>query len=167
MEESEVFTNLMSALQDYGDAAAEMYRNRLIGDGKVASGKLLDSVRAKVAYRGTEFVVFLELEDWWRYVEKGRKPGKWPPRDKILEWIRIKPVEPRPDKDGNLPTEEQLAFLIQRKIGTEGIEAGNQLAETLEDLNRQYLPILQQAIEKDFDAYLIKVHRDIGKMIRI
>lgn len=165
MEES--FENLLQVLYEYGEAVRDIYKDRLLADGKRATGKLIKNVQAFVAYEGTEAVVYLQLEDYWKYVENGRKPGRWPPRQKILDWIRIKPILPRPNENGKLPTQEQLAFLIQRKIGTKGIPAGNQLKETIESINNQYLPLLQEALERDFTAYALSVYGDINKMIRI
>lgn len=163
----DIFENLMKALDDYGQAVKDLYQKRLIADDKRATGNLIDSVQCKIAYQGINFVVFLELADYWRYVEDGRKPGRFPPVDKILEWVKIKPVLPVPMENGELPTEEQLAFLISRKIANEGIEAGHQLAETVEDLNKIYIPILEEALQKDFDLYTLKTFSDVGKMIKI
>lgn len=164
--EDNIFENIMLALDEYGQAVKDLYQKRLLADDKKATGNLIDSVQCKIAYQGTEFAVFLELADYWKYVEGGAKPH-WPPKDKILEWIKAKPVLPRPLDNGKLPTDNQLAFLISRKIARDGIKAGNQLAETVEDINRQYMPILQEALQKDFDAYTIKIFKKVGKMIKI
>ena len=51
--------------------------------------------------------------------EAGIPPGE-PMRKAILDWIKVKPVTPRPDKHGRIPTLKQLAFLIARKIYDEG-----------------------------------------------
>jgi hypothetical protein len=60
-----------------------------------------------------------------------------------------------------------LAFLIGRKIATEGIEAGHQLRDTVESLNARYIPRLEQALQEDFEAYVIKTYNEVGKMIVI
>lgn len=165
--EDNLFDNLMNALDDYGQAVKDLYQKRLLADNKKATGNLINNIECKIAYQGTTFTVFLELEDYWRYVEEGRKAGKFPPVDEILEWVKIKPDLLTPMENGKSPTEEQLAFLISRKIANEGIPAGNQLAETVTDINRQYLPILQEAIQKDFDTYTMKIFSEVGKMIKI
>lgn len=163
----DTFENLMLALDEYGQAVKDLYQKRLLADDKKATGNLIDSVQCKIAYQGMNYVVFLELADYWKYVEDGRKAGKFPPVNKILDWIKVKPVLPTPMENGKLPTEEQLAFLISRKIANEGIEAGHQLAETVQDINRIYLPKLQEAIQKDFDLYTLKIFKDVGKMMKI
>lgn len=163
----DIFENLMLALDEYGQSVKDLYQKRLLSDNKKATGNLINNIQCKIAYQGTNYVVFLELEDYWKYVEEGRKAGKFPPVNKILDWIKIKPVLPTPMENGKLPTEEQLAFLISRKIANEGIPAGNQLAETVQDINRIYLPKLQEALQKDFDLYTIKAFNAVGKMIKI
>ena len=95
---------------------------------------------------------------YWKYIEYGRRPGKFPPPNKILDWVKIKPVIPRP-VNGIKPTEKQLAFLISRKIARDGIEAGNQFKEALDlcwDKNKN---IISDAISLDLasNIELIKI----------
>lgn len=161
------FDNLTAALKEYAEEVRSLYRRRLIEDDKFASGKLIQNMKTDVKALGTQFTVYLYLEDYWKYVEGGREPGKkWPPRDKIIEWIKIKPIEPD-DRTGKLPTPEQLGFLIQRKIGEEGIEPGNQLRDTVTSVNAYWIPKLQKALQKDFDAYVISIFQAAEKMIKI
>lgn len=161
------FDRLTEALWEYGEAVRDLYQKRLLSDGKKASGNLINNIQTLVAYKGTEFVVYLELEDYWRWVEDGRKPGKFPPEEAILSWIKAKPVLPTPDSNGKLPTEKQLSFLIRRKIAREGTPAGHQLKETIESINSKYIPILQEALQQDFDTYVMKTFKDVGRMIKI
>lgn len=160
------FNSLMSALKEYAEEVRYKYRNRLILDDKFASGKLIQNLKTDVKARGQKFEVFLYLEDYWKYVEEGRKPGKRPPFDKILEWVNIKPVLPEPDEKGNVPKPETLAFLIGRKIGEEGIKAGHQLKETLAEVNMRWIPRLQEALNKDIENLLIRTFTG-KKLIRI
>jgi hypothetical protein len=44
------------------------------------------------------------LPEYWKYVEDGRKSGKYPPLETIKKWIEVKPVLPRPLANGKLPT---------------------------------------------------------------
>lgn len=99
-----------------------------------ASGNLALTQSKIIKISDKSFEVYLELEDYWKYLEYGRKPGKFPPPDKIKEWIRIKPVIPRPYK-GKLPTTNQLAYLIGRKIATKGTPATNLLSNTKTTFN--------------------------------
>ncbi len=179
LTESEVFTNLTTALWEYGEQVKDMYRRNLLANDKKATGKLINNIKTLVAYKGTEYVVYLELEDYWKYVEYGIKPasgGKyenpgWKAYPFILEWIRVKPVLPRTQglkgTKKKLPTEKQLAYLITRKIKDEGIKPTGLLADSVEAVNRYYLRVLEEAIQKDFDAYAISVLDKAGKLVRI
>ena len=158
------FNTLISTLQEYASTLAQDYKDRLIADDKVASHQLINSISTEIKVGSDSFLVVLNVVDYFKWVENGRKPGgKFPPIDKILSWIKVKPVIPRP-MNGKLPTEQQLAFLIGRKIAIEGIAPGNQLKETTEDLNNKYVPRLQKALEQDFETYAIQVFNKIGSL---
>ena len=160
------FDNLFKTLREYASRAVTLYKQRLLDDDKKASGQLIDSVSSEIKVGSDTFTVVLNLANYWKYVEDGRRPGKFPPPKAILKWITVKPVIPRPIH-GKLPTKKQLAFLIGRKIATEGIEAGHQLKETVDSLNAEYIPRLEAALQEDFNAYVLKTFEDVGRMIII
>lgn len=136
-------------LQDF----VSTYKGLLINDGKKASGNLINSIREySIELSGNGIEGSIELASYWKYVERGRKPGKWPPRDNILEWIRIKPVIPRPMNGLKPPTQEQLAFLICRKIGRDGIEPGNQFREALDIVWQRRKQDIEAAVSADLQA---------------
>lgn len=161
---NEVLQNFLSTLEEYAEKAEELYKRKLTDKGINASYKLLNSVETVVRRNDDEFIVTINLEDYWIYVENGRGPGRFPPIDKILEWVRVKPVIPYSDSRGRLPTEEQLAFLIARKIANEGTEGRKVLYETVEELNRYYLPLLQQALDRDFARFSYEIDTYIGSI---
>lgn len=161
---NEILTEFLSTLNAYAQKAEELYKQKLTDKGINASYKLLNSVETVVRRNDDEFVVTIHLEDYWYYVENGRGPGRFPPIDKILEWIRVKPVIPYSDSRGRLPTEEQLAFLIARKIANEGTEPKRVLAETITELNSIYLPKLQRALENDFARFSYEINTYIGSI---
>ena len=161
---SEILQNFLSTLDEYAEKAEELYKRKLTDKGINASYKLLNSVETTVKRGDDTFTVVINLEPYWYYVENGRGPGKFPPVSKILEWIRIKPVIPYSDSRGRLPTEEQLAFLISRKIAEQGTEGRNVLYETVDELNRYYLPLLQKALDDDFARFSYEIDTYIGSI---
>lgn len=161
---NEVLSEFIATLDEYAQKAEELYKRKLTDKEINASYKLLNSVETVVRRNDDEFTVTINLEDYWIYVENGRGPGKFPPIDKILEWIRVKPVIPYSDSRGRLPTEEQLAFLIARKIAEQGTEGRKVLYETVEELNRYYLPKLQQALDRDFARFSYEIDTYIGSL---
>jgi hypothetical protein len=50
----------------------------------------------------------------------GRRPGRFMPPDKMLEWVKNKHLVPRPGKDGKTPSLKSLAYLINRKLAEKG-----------------------------------------------
>ena len=142
--------NLKEALETYGQVLEEQYREQIVSTGAFASGKLFDSVHHIVTVEDHTIDLSLSLEDYWKYVEEGRKPGKFPPLDKIEEWIRIKPVAPYPDAKGRVPSNQQLAFLIGRKIAEEGTE-GRHLLDNAIESTQDWIEIIEQAISKDIE----------------
>lgn len=140
--------HLTEVLNRYGELLAVRYKSYV----PEASGKLVQSVKYEFKHNDRIYEVGLWLEDYWKYVEYGRKAGKFPPIDKIKEWISVKPVKPvipRPMKNGKLPTINQLAFLIARKIAREGIEPKNILKRTVEEVNNEMLMSIKMAIMED------------------
>lgn len=147
------FKRLKEVLERYGQLLVTKYQMYV----PEASGKLVQSVKYELKYNETSYEVGLWLEDYWKYVEYGRKAGKFPPLSKIEEWIRVKPVIPRP-YDGKLPTEKQLSYLIGRKIAEEGIEPKNVLKRAEDEVKDEMLMSIKQAIMED-------IQEDINSVI--
>lgn len=101
-------------LKEMGARMAELMRAKLNDNGTNASGALSNSIQYLIKQEGQDFEVNISLEEYWKYVENGTK-AHWPPVDKIAQWIQVKPVLPE-ERNGKLPTVEQLAFLISRAI---------------------------------------------------
>ncbi len=83
-----------------------------------ASGDYERSLEAVV--KGDKLIMFGANHS--QFMEHGRSPGGFPPRKAIEDWI---------DKKQGLPNEfrekkKQFAFIIARKIATEGIKVPNQ-----------------------------------------
>ena len=107
-------TELTALLEQLGEDVRQGYVDKLVKNGRpTTENTLASTVKAYVDVKGTTYEVGLELQEYWKYVEEGTKPH-WPPPSAILHWITIKPVLPRPDKNGRIPTPKQLAFLIGR-----------------------------------------------------
>lgn len=143
------FNNLEKALTDFLNDFVSTYKSLLIRDNKKASGDLINSIKAlNIEFNTTKYTGSISLKNYWKYVEYGRKPGKFPPPKKILNWVKVKKILPKPIK-GIKPTEKQLAFLISRKIARDGIKPGNQFSEALNLVWTKYEKTISDAITKD------------------
>ena len=149
------FPNLEKVLADYMNAVKDLYKEKLLADDKKATGYLIQSIKVQIEHNNWNYIGELSLADYWKYVEYGSKPH-FPPVSAILKWIKDKPVIPR-EINGITPTNQQLAFLIGRKISRDGIKAGNQLANTIEELNAIWLPLIEAALEKDIEEGLARI----------
>ena len=167
--------NVERVLREFADEYVQRLKDRLIADGRKASGKLLDSIRASIVSSGTNLKVVLESEDYLKYVDYGRNSGKMPPKEAIENWIREKGIKPEPDKNGKLPTEKQLVYLIQRSIGELGTlkdygyhgHGGWYTDKVLEELYPLYSERLQEALYMDFDITAKAMLDEIKKIIKI
>lgn len=115
-------------LQPFADKILTLYRQALQNKGIDASGTLSQTASSTIEIDGTKLIISLNLEPYWKYVEYGRRAGKMPPIDAIARWITIKPIVPNPI-NGRVPDTRQLAFLIARKIGRDGIEGRKPITE--------------------------------------
>lgn len=148
------FPNLTRVLNEYAQDLVENYK---------ASGELANSVKYIIEDKVKgKFEVKLELLEYWKYVEYGRKAGKMPPISAIKQWIKVKPIILRPMKNGKLPTINQLAYLISRKIGLEGTKGRGVLSERIENANRVFWEDIEDAILKDLGIQLDVIFEEVG-----
>lgn len=140
-----------NTLNEIANKFLTIYKQLLLGVNKQASGQLINQATTKTEWQGDKFIVYLVVPEHYKYVEEGRKPGTFPNIDAIKEWIRVKPILPTP-YNGKLPTENQLAFLIGRKIKEKGIEPTPRIETALKESNIANL--LSEEIIKNFNKQI-------------
>ena len=140
------------AIQQIAQQFAEAYKQAIIDSGHNASGSLVQSIKPVVLYENDTVSITLEGNEYAIYLENGTKPH-FPPVSKILEWIRVKPILPRPI-NGKLPTEPQLAYLIARKIGRDGTDPQNTFNEANQSTKDRFINKILEAIKKDMGTEL-------------
>lgn len=154
------WVNLERVLETFASEFKNALQTRLLRDGTNASGTLVNSLKYEIESKNGNYDVYIVLEDYWKYVDEGREPtkngGNGQLLPKIKEWIRIKPVIPKM-RDGRIPTIDQLAFLITRKIHREGYEGTHFFTDTKEDLIPRFEQSIQYAIEEDFNNHIDKL----------
>lgn len=167
------FENVLELLQQYADQFKATYKRKLKDDKRIATGRLYNNVSVDVKYRNLVFTVVFNAPEYYKWLENGRKPtknsGNGEVYDKILQWVQVKGIKGRANPDtGKLPTQEQLAHAITKKIHKFGYEGGNYLKETRDELSESYImPALKDALQKDFDErFSIKIFNDINKSLK-
>ena len=150
----EKLTNLENCLLEYAIKFEDLWKSKMIENNIYASDKLYNSFNIDINLDNTTYTVDINLEDYWIFVENGRKAGgKFPPLNAILDWIKIKPIIPK-SVNGVKPNNKQLAFLIGRSIAEKGIKAKPIMAETTEELQEAFLSDIVDAIKKDIYNYI-------------
>lgn len=164
-------TELQKVLQDFATDIRDRYRDVLTNNDHIASRKLVDSIKTQVVVGDNYYEVTMTLEDYWKYVEEDTPPH-WPPRDAILKWIAVKPIIPRPDDNGRIPSPKQLAFLIGRAMAGKspnqeklknpngGTTGTHDLQQTKEDILPWWREQISLALGHDMENYIRKLVRD-------
>lgn len=143
----------------------------IAADGGGQSSKLSGSVKYEVKRSIEGYTFSLSMNDYWKFVEDGRKPGKAPPpkamlefvkrrhikvdistrKKKVLKSIRTKGIRQREKAISIEKKQKQVAFLIGRKIAKDGVEAHpffdkvfNQAR--LDRLTEQLKPVIKEEI---------------------
>lgn len=147
------FPTLQKVLGEFAIEVRNRYQDSLINNDRIASGGLLNSIDYITKFGDREYSVSLKMADYWKWVEYDTKPH-FPPMDKILEWVKIKPVLPTPS-DGKLPTPQQLAYLIGRKISEDGTKGTHDLQKSVDEVWAEFQERVYQAIDADIDKATI------------
>lgn len=171
--------HLHSVLNAFGEELVRAYRQGLSERNVHASSNLADSIRYEVKAGDRWMAVDISLLDYWKYVEYGRQAGKFPPLDSIEAWIKVKGIQPMTrtqtsikkwtqhrgsirKNDGRIPSIRSLAYLIGRKIATEGIQPRPILATALDETLQRFDEAINEAITLDIsnfiDIYLDEIY---------
>lgn len=152
------WTNLYRVLNEYADYWIRTAQDIIQQNGNIASGKLNETMgkERKVSFKDDYLSVEINLEPYWKYLDEGTMPH-FPPPDAIKKWIEVKPVIPHPDKNGKVPTVDQLSFLIGRKIAREGTEAHPFFYEATEEAWKYFEESVALAIQEDIAEWLNEI----------
>lgn len=88
---------------------------------KVASGALLNSLDYRLIEDATQIQIV--ANDYLKYVDKGRRPGSYPPIRAISKWASIKGIP------------QSAVFPIARKIFKFGIKPTNVIQKTVREIS--------------------------------
>ena len=168
MEELIDLAELRSVLEEYAQQAVEIYKYQIALGAHNASRKLTDTIYQEIKVEGSEFMVCLHLQEYWKYIEGGSKgkissppgavyPAHFPSPEVLMKWIEVKPVIPRPMANGDIPSPQTLAFLIGRKIMREGIEPFPALEETKKEAMKIFEDRIKEALGHDLEIYIKKL----------
>ena len=148
---------LEATLQDLARDVETGYKEELERNGHYTTLRtLINSVHTYVKAGDRCYEIRMQLEDYWKYLETGTRPH-WPPPGPIARWIEVKPVIPRPDASGRIPSVKSLEYLIRRKIAREGTKGTHDLEKTKDAVITAYRDRIEAAIRHDLYDYILKV----------
>jgi hypothetical protein len=121
----------------------------LIRGKKIAAGTLYNSVEYEVD-RSTGEIQFYYAEEG-KFVESGRRPGRFPPPQAIANWAKIKGIPRFRDKKGRYISNDSRTFLLSRSIAKKGIRPFPFFTDALEQATQQLYNTLEDALVQDIE----------------
>lgn len=148
-----------------------LYKDRMqiLMESNLANTRIIKNSKFVLETEDCSWEITFHTLDYYKYIEKGRRAGaKMPPVSAISDWITRKHITPRP-VNGKLPTLPELAFLIARKIGRDGIPAKPYIQDIKDNLlNGTFDSELQEALTQDISLELDEfLHTLVGKNVEL
>ena len=143
------WNNLKKCLEEYSMYLLQASRNNM-----PTYYELKDKIKFVMNVNGNFYEIEFNAPKYWKYANDGRRPGKMPPVNVIADWVRRRNITPYALKNGKLPTEDQLAFMIARKIGNEGYDGIHFLEKSIDEQKSYWDDKISEAISNDIIAEL-------------
>lgn len=143
--------NLQECMEEYREFVAEAVKNNM-----PSYYELKKNIVFNLQINDTLFEIEFKAPEYWKYANFGRGPGKFPPPDKIDKWITRRKITPFPTKDGRIPTQKQLVFLISRKIAREGFEGSGFLQKGLAEQSDYWDSRIEDAVTADIEVQIME-----------
>lgn len=153
------FKHTVKALTEFGQKIVDNYKAELEAC-NYQDGQLYRTLSYSVKMDNYSWLISISLEEYWKYIEAGRRAGaKMPPLDVIEKWINVRRIIPHSMtlKSGKtvIPSVKQLSFLIARKISRDGIRPRPFFKQSFESAKREFLHKIEEAVITDIKESLI------------
>jgi len=137
----------------FGDDYVKSIIQALKRAGKDASGRLINSLDYRVTETADNIKFVFEAEDYYNYVDEGRRPGSYPPIQDIARWASIRGIDKR------------FAFPIARSIYKFGIKPAN-ITEKVQRgfLNGVLFDDLEEYIAKEVEEDVFNKLNDLSQL---
>ena len=124
--------------------------------------ELKDKIKFVMNVNGNFYEIEFNAPSYWKYANDGRPPGKMPPvkvidgkkKSVIADWVKRRNITPYALKNGKLPTTDQLAFMIAKKIGRDGTVGIHFLEKSIDEQKSYWDDRISEAISNDIIAEL-------------
>lgn len=122
-------------MKEFGRDYVKILTRELLRAGKDASGQLIRSINYKIVEDAEIIRMVILAEKYLEFVDKGRKPGSYPPIKSLVQWVNIKGLEPR------------VAYAIQKSIFKFGIKPTNVIQKVVREFETS--PTLTKKYEEE------------------
>jgi len=138
--------NLLTRKQPrkYSEKYISILSKELVRLGKKASGKLIKSLREKFNDATNAIEILITSEKYLEFVDKGRKPGRFPPLQAIQAWCRIRRIP------------KAAAFPIAKKIYKFGIKPTNVIQKANKRWEKEIKPDVEKDMAKAIEKEIVK-----------
>ena len=143
------WNNLKKCLEEYSMYLLQASRNNM-----PTYYELKDKIKFVMNVNGNFYEIIFNAPKYWEYANDGRDKGKRPPIKAIAEWVKRRNITPYALKNGKLPTEDQLAFAIAKKIGRDGTTGIHFLEKSIDEQKSYWDDKISEAISNDIIAEL-------------
>lgn len=156
--EKDIYEVIAKILHKHGQKLVDHMEKELDKPKNKNTGDLADSINLSVQRMGTTVNMTISMNDYGKFVNDGRKAGKFPNIGAIREWVKSKGIKMKKKPKG-LSREKEvktLSYLIGRKIKEKGIKAKKFIPtvdlqsirlEILHDLKQYLIVEVQTEIE--------------------
>ena len=144
------WTNLTNTMEDYRKFLEIATKDN------TKHYELSNNIKFNLQVNDTVFEIEFQAPEYWKYANYGRSPGKFPPPDKIEDWIIRRKITPYPTKSGKRPTRKQLTYLISRKIAREGFKGSGFLEKSLSEQQDYWEDRIKEAIGEDIELQIME-----------
>ena len=144
------WTNLTNTMEDYRKFLEVATKDN------TKHYELSNNIKFNLQVNDTVFEIEFQAPSYWKYSNYGRSPGKFPPFDKIEDWIIRRKITPYPTKSGKIPTRKQLTYLISRKIAREGFKGSGFLEKSLSEQQDYWEDRIKEAIGEDIESQIME-----------
>lgn len=155
------YPKTLEVLNRFAEALVTEYKSYL-AHANYSQGELYKTIDVHaVRVVGDNFIVQLDLAEYWKYIEYGRRKGaKMPPITAIENWIKRRGIIPRPIqlKSGKtvIPSTKSLAFVIARSISINGIKARPFMKNSIKLIKDKFIKEIEDALVQDITGTSIE-----------
>lgn len=141
-----MFGVLQSDMIQLGNLFTRLLADELRKQGKVASGRMIESITPKVNINATNIELAVFMTDYTKYVASGRKPRtRKVPIAALTQWVIDKSIA------SNDIEARSIAFAIQRKIYMSGIKPTDFVSMVFEATKKEAEEEIGNGVFKDVE----------------